>query len=423
MRPEQRSPPRGERQPVRLRSRRVRHTENGLRSVPVGTTLAEIEGFFLGSGMEVQAHLLGRRPGRMGRAFLRYLSPAGRSKDRLTCGKGLSAGQAVASACVEFFERYCAGQRADDSLRRAAFDEIAGEAVDPRRFGLAAGAGFEPGRPIDWIRGTSLTRSTEVLVPANLVFCPYRLPRNVSPIAWTDSNGLAAGNNLEEAVLHGLLEVVERDAVMISEYNRLPFAGIAPEGLPDRCRPTLQLLERAGFEWRFMAGATDLPFPFVAASLRHRDRTADRAVAFGCDVDPASALTRALTEAVQVLPPSVNHAGWLRSGSPERYDRAPADVVRFADLKGSTGPDLRKTIEACVEILRSVGSEVLVVDLSLPEIPFPSVRVLVTGLQPIVHREDLRLSRRFFEVPVKLGLRKRPRRPASVKLWPLCGYR
>ena len=67
-------------------------------------------------------------------------------------------------------------------------------------------------------------------MPANLVFCPYEPPGSGKGIAWMDSNGLAAGNDLEEAVLHGLLEVVERDAIMISEHNRLPPIGMSPPG-------------------------------------------------------------------------------------------------------------------------------------------------------------------------------------------------
>ncbi len=75
------------------------------------------------------------------------------------------------------------------------------------------------------------------------------------------------------------------------------------------------------------------------------------------------------------------------------------------------------------EILKEVGSEVIVVDLGVEDIPFPAVRVLATGLQPLFHEGDMRLSQRFFDVPVRLGLRAEPPIRADVKIWPLCGYR
>jgi ribosomal protein S12 methylthiotransferase accessory factor len=414
---------RGRKRRILLRSRRVRYTENGARAVPLERTLAEVERFFLAGGMEAQFCLLGRRADRAGRAFLKYLSPAGKANDRLSFGKGLNAGQALASACFEFFERHCAAMRPDDIVREAPYKEVAGTAVDPRRFVLAGRTSYDPALEIDWAWGYTLTRAKPVLVPANLVFCPYEARRREKHIAWMDSNGLASGNNLEEAVLHGLLEVVERDAVAISEYNRLPPIGLDPASLPAACRPTLELLEGAGFRASFFAGRTDLPIPFVAAFLQHRKRSSDCSVAFGCDLDPVVAAERALTEAIQLLPPAHNHRGWLRSGSPRRYAAKPSAWMRFDKLKSLATADLRDNIRVCVAILKSVGADVIVVDLGLPEIPFPAVRVLVPGLQPVLHRSDMRLSRRFFEVPVKLGLRTRPRDPAGVKIWPLCGYK
>lgn len=408
---------------VILRSRRVRYLENGFRSVPLKKTLAEVERFFLTSGMEAQFHMLSHQADRTRRAFLKFLSPSGPAGDRIFCGKGLTTGQAMASACLEFLERHCAGARPEDFVLEAPYERVAGDAIDPLLFTLAPDAAFDAAKEIDWVWGYSLTRGRHALVPANLVFCPYETPRNDRDIAWTDSNGLASGNDLEEAILHGLLEVVERDAVMIGEYNRLPPAGIIPAGLPAECRPTLELLETDGFLVDFLSVPTDLPFPFVAALLHRGDDPADRSVAFGCHLDPALAVSRALTEAIQVLPPSINHDGWLRSGSPERYAAAPPRAVPFDSLETLATSDIKTNIERCVAILKDAGSEVIVVDLSLPDIPFPTVRVLATGLQPLLHEGDMRLSRRFFDVPVKLGFRDRPIERADVRIWPLCGYR
>lgn len=414
---------RGLRRILEFRSRRLRHAENGWRSAPLPETLARLERFFLASEMEAHFYVINRRAGGPGRAYMKFLAPSGRSGDRISFGKGLSAGQALASASVELLERHCSAPKSDDVIRQAPYARVAGEAIDPRRFVLAAEAPFDPAAKIDWIWGFSLTRAVPVLVPANLVYYPYVPRRGSHVISWTDSNGLAAGNTLEEAVLHGLLEVIERDAVMISEYNRLPHADIVPREVPEACRPVLDLLEKAGYRSAFMSVPTDLSLPVVAAFLSRRGDPRDRSIAFGSHFGRVQALERALTEAIQVLPPSVNHAGWLRSGSPERYARRTSEKTAFGELADHPATDLKTSIERCVSILEDVGSEVIVVDLSLPDIPFPAVRVLATGLQPTLRKGNKRLSARFFEVPVKLGFRAKPRSPADVTIWPLCGYR
>ena len=423
MRAEKRPAGRGAKRRIALRRRRVRYSGNGLRSVPLAKTLADIEHFFLMSGVEAQFEMARREGDGTTRSVLEYLSPADPAKDERYFGKGESGGQALASACMEFIERLAARIRSEDALVEASYAEVEAEARDPRLFCLSSEGPFDPGRRIDWVWGYSLTRSQPVLVPANLVFFPYKTGRDEKSIAWTDSNGLASGNNIEEAILHAVLEVVERDAVVIAEYNRLPPAAIRSDARPSGFSLLLEDLEAKGFFCSFAAVPTDIPIPVVSAFLRKMNEPENCAVAFGCHLDPSLAISRALTEAVQLLPPSVNHEGWLRSGSPECYTARPSRAIPFDDLKSSASSDLKENIEKCVAILNGIGSEVIVVDLSLPDIPFPAVRVLATGLQPFFHQDDMRLSRRFFEVPVKLGLHAEPLAPADIKIWPLCGYR
>ena len=423
MRPEKRPAGRGAKRGIALRRRRVRYLGNGLRSVPLAKTLADIEHFFLESGVEAQFEMARQDGDGTTRSVLEYLSPAGPAKDERYFGKGASGGQALASACMEFIERLAAKMRPEDALVEASYAEVKAEARDPRLFCLSSEGPFDPGRRIDWIWGYSLTRSQPVLVPANLVFFPYKTGRDEKSIAWTDSNGLASGNNIEEAILHAVLEVVERDAVVIAEYNRLPAAEIRRDARPAGFSPLLEDLEAKGFSCSFAAVPTDIPILVVSAFLRKMNDPENCAVAFGCHLDPSLAISRALTEAVQLLPPSANHEGWLRSGAPERYAARPSRAIPFNDLISSASTDIRENIDRCVAILKELGSEVIVADLSLPDVPFPAVRVLATGLQPLFHKGDMRLSRRFYEVPVKLGLRAEPRAPADIKIWPLCGYR
>jgi hypothetical protein len=85
--------------------------------------------------------------------------------------------------------------------------------------------------------------------------------------------------------------------------------------------------------------------------------------------------------------------------------------------------DIRENNKKYVSIVKEIGSEVFVVDLSRPDIPFPAVRVLATRLPPRLNADFMRLADRFSEVPVKLGFRKQPVPISDIKLWAICGYR
>ncbi len=413
---------RGRKRTLNLKQRLVCHAENGLRSVPIEKTIQHIEHFFLKSPLEVQFTFIKKGSGGINRAILKYHSPEGKSKDQHYFGKGLTIGQNIASAGFEFFERYSARMRPDDRIREASYVELSGKAVDPRLFYLGKSP-FDPALKIDWVWGYSLTREIPVLVPANLVFLPYRTDKMEKQIVLSDSNGIASGNNLEEAILHALLEVIERDQVNISEYNRLPVKLIAAEGIPDICQPLLKNLKSKGFGVSLFAGSSDLPIPFIIAFLHHRKVISSCSVAYGSYPDPVIALERALTEAVQMLPPSGNHKGWLESGAPEFYRSGSPEVIPFDSIKNLATNDIRETIWKCVSILGDIGSEVIVVDLNHPDIPFPTVRVLATHMQPRLNEDSMRLSERFFDVPVRLGFRNTPLASHEVKTWPICGYR
>ena len=414
---------RGDKKRISLVSRPVLYAGNGLRSVPLAKTLAAIERFFLENVAEAQFEMSSRPTDGTTRAVLEYLGPRGELAGSRYTGKGADRAQTMASACMEFIERFAAGPRPEDFRLEADLSGAGSEACDPSRFCLSAGAADVRTRAIDWVWGYSLTRSRSVLVPANLVFLPYRTDVREKRIAWTDSNGLASGNCLEEAILHGILEVIERDAVMIAEYNRLPLKEVRTEGLPAEALAIRKALESKGFACSLRSVPTDLPIPVIAAFVRSRERPSCCSVAFGCHLSPALAVARALTEAVQLLPPSYNHRGWQRSGSPERYAAPAPQRISFGDLPDRSSRDLKTNIRACVAILKGVGVEVIVVDLSLPDVAFPVVRALATGLQPLLHEGDMRISPRFFDVPLKLGLRAGKRAPAKVRIWPLCGYR
>ena len=127
-------------------------------------------------------------------------------------GKGPTRMQARAGAMMEAIEHYCC-ERPPHRLRVGSYRTLRrlAKAVDPQSLFLDPRAGFAETLPLEWLRGTDFPSGDQVWVPACAVLKPR--PGNRVPRVFRGStNGLASGNTIEEAVCHGLAEVIERDA-------------------------------------------------------------------------------------------------------------------------------------------------------------------------------------------------------------------
>ncbi|NGO73042.1 TOMM precursor leader peptide-binding protein, partial [Streptomyces boncukensis] len=192
-------------------------------------------------------------------------------------GHGADFRTAAAHAVLEALERLGGTPTPRAAASRgpvASFRQVAGTAVYPPSLGLHPDASYDrPGFPYarwsasretEWIWARSLTRDRAVLVPAGHVHYaearPAR-PRFVQEL----SNGCALGASLAEAVLHGLLEVAERDAFLATWYARLPLRRIDLGSAADRRVPVLAAWarERAGVELRAYDATLEQGIPAV----------------------------------------------------------------------------------------------------------------------------------------------------------------
>jgi ribosomal protein S12 methylthiotransferase accessory factor len=416
---------RGTRAAIRLENRPIRHRENGLRVVPPAETLERVERMVLSLPFEVRFG----RTRVVGSPFERHLVqlvvPGRGGVEGTYFGKGLSAEQCTISASLELVERWCARRLDDEGCFVAGYRDVSPRACDPVRLILPSDTCYREDLPIEWVSGTSLTQRRPILVPANLVFLPYRAPDPGSQIADCDSNGLAAGNCIEEAILHGLLEVIERDVRVVMEYNRLNMPDLildAPIGEP--LRHYLASLEASGIQARIKDVTNDIPVPSIGVFLSGEYRGEPTcSYAVGTDLSPEVALSRAVTEAVQAYPRSGNYEEWIDSG-PIAHLREPSErAVPFSSLPDLARGGIAECIGRCVELLEELGCEVIVVDLTRPETGFATVRVCVTDLQPLVMVRGPRLSRRLFEVPGRLGFAPSGLTPETFAPRVLCGMR
>src|SRR5262249_52792617 len=79
---------------------------------------------------------------------------------------------------------------------------------------------FDPNQAIHWTEARQILTGSKQYVPSGCCYLGYPFSHEVE-YASADSNGCAAGNSPDEAILAGLLELIERDALAIWWYNRL----------------------------------------------------------------------------------------------------------------------------------------------------------------------------------------------------------
>nr|WP_219636797.1 TOMM precursor leader peptide-binding protein [Streptomyces sp. AJS327] len=338
---------------------------------------------------------------------------------------------------LEGMERY-AGMRARSRTTSVTgtLERFGADAVDPREVGLYSEefyranprvTPFAPDREIPWVWGYSLRDERPRLVPEVLTY--YHAPGLENRFVQESSNGCASGGSLEEAVYCGLMEVVERDAFLLTWYGRQPLPEIDPatSGRAST-RHMVDRLAMYGYRARFFDTRVSFPIPVVTAVAERFDGGTGRmCFGAGASLDPESALDSALceiaTDAVNLpgrterdearlramaadfdlvtalhdhplvygVPEMGVHAAFLLGEDGPCPDAAPPPRA-VAELRwpGPSGepasPDLREDLRRCVDVVTAAGFDVVVVDQTLPEqrtLGLHTVSVLVPGLLPI----------------------------------------
>lgn len=330
-------------------------------------------------------------------------------------GKGASPLAAQLSSIMEAIERTCAESLPGHRVRAASYNTLVHEAgtavLDPEALGLPFDTTYTPDRVIKWTLGYDLACECHMWVPVDAVISPAEegVCRGV------ETNGLAAGNTLTEAVLHAIYELVERDAIAIEQFSELhassdelaavPANMVDVTELPGDSGAWAQQLTSNGLRVTVQDLTSEFEVPVFGAFIVDSDfpGNEDHITTFaghGCDLDPRRAVFRALTEATQAhsivalgardtfegMRPLPNRVARLR----RRLDvTQPRTLVPLRAHVESSG-DLWQDVRVVVARLRASGlPRCLVVDLTRKQLGVPVVRVIVPGLE-----QPYRYSRR-----------------------------
>ncbi len=355
-------------------------------------------------------------------------------------GKGLSHAQCRTSALCEAIERFTFSNERPADAVRASYETLGDAAIDPRSTMLFSAKQYEkagsgtghdryPNKPFDtaeiigWTEARSLTNGKLRYVASDQMWMTPMNSRD-SDFCIADSNGCASGNSIEESILQGLLEIIERDALAIWWYNQLVMPCVDVSSFHPVLFANIQshYIDKYGRDIWVIDVSSDLNIPvFVAVSARRDIGRPEFVAGFGCHLDPAIAINRAITEMGQIIigwrpyldipqgpspitaPESVEY--WLRSvGEVDQPQMMGLQNTKrnSSDFPIITSGNIEKDIGICVDRLDSIGIEVIVADATRPDIGFPVTRVFAPGMR---HFRPRFAAGRLYDVPIKQGYR------------------
>lgn len=368
-------------------------------------------------------------------------------------GKGTSEVQAKASCLAEAVERYLCGFTGHEPRMRAPWQAVKELAPHPytylnysehqydtRTEWNAKKDGFnwvaeryDESLPIEWTPAWSLTHGAVRWLPTRACYFAY-VDMDTSPEAENlfcraDSNGCASGSTVEEAIVQGFFELVERDACALWWYNRIRRPAFDLDALDDPfVRRVRAHCSEKDLDLCVLDLTNDLGLP-VAVAAAHR-RSDGRSITFGLGshFDAKIAISRALAELNQLLALEVDLVGNAASaGKPAKptdignwlsHHSIESDPYCVPDGKVSHRQydrpligDLRQAVNCCVQTVSDRGFDMIALNLSRPEIDFAAARVVIPELRHFWAR--LREGR-LYQAPVNLGWLQHPLQEADL---------
>ncbi|WP_375471018.1 TOMM precursor leader peptide-binding protein [uncultured Nostoc sp.] len=352
-------------------------------------------------------------------------------------GKGKTDRQSQASGFCEAIERYSGIYQGDEPRIKSKLADLGG-AIHPAECLLFSDTQyqnrqelnqkaivdhdwipqlFDETQAIDWTLVWSMTEQTHKYLPTAFCYYNYRLPKG-DRFCSADSNGNAAGGTLEDAILQGFLELVERDSVAIWWYNRLSRPTVDLASFNDSYLLELQDWYRSQQRELWVLDlTTDLNIPAFAALSRNIGGSEERIIAgYGAHFDPKIAISRAVTEVNQIgfnvdrqdystAPDSALNYWFTQATLANQPYLAPCTQTlpkQYADYPQQWSDDIQQDVLTCVEVARRAGLEMLVLNQTRPDIGLPVVKVIVPGLRHFWSRFG---AGRLYNVPTKLGWR------------------
>lgn len=385
--------------------------------------------------------------------------------DEATAGRTHSYADSELTAIMEGLERYCGmsplGKR---TVIRDSYRNLADHALNPVTVGLYAREqyersdfpfpSFDPDQSMEWVWGYSFLHEKPILIPQMLAYYSSSSGRG---FVYETSNGCALGGSLEEAIFYGIMEVVERDAFLLSWYAQLPLPRLDPYSAGDRELELMisRIQAAAGFDVFLFNATMENGIPSIWALGKNRKSKGINLIcAAGAHLDPVRAAKNAVHELSGMLLTldnkfDANRESYVRMFNDPSLVREMEDhsmlyslpqaqerlqflldenrpLRTFADEFNPTPQhaDLTDDLKDILHVFRLLDLDVIVVDQTAPELKrngLHCVKVLIPGMLPMTfghHLTRVTGLERVLNVPAKLGYSKQPLREDQLNPHP-----
>ena len=308
---------------------------------------------------------------------------------RKQMGKGATPAQSEASAVMELSERFSFFSFCNNpdhflfsSRSRIAeaamdFDDIARSVHDDSSELTVTKEIFDE-LPMRWAWAHDLSRDRQTLVPFDWFYMI------------NEFNGPSAGNCVEEALVQGICEIVERHVSSLISLEKRTVPGVDPDSASDPAVVDMVGKYRsAGIRFHLSDFTLDMGIPSVGmlawdpATFPQRSEIVWTA---GTTPDPEKAMSRALTEVAQLAGDFNTGSNYVASGLPKfrtieeaGYVHQAPKTIRISDLPDLSDDNIRVEVERLVETLTRRNMPVVVIDTSHPQLQVPAFYTIVPG--------------------------------------------
>ena len=323
-----------------------------------------------------------------------YFSVCGRDAHEIIgtkkqMGKGGTPQQAEASAVMELAERFSFFSFCKDETnflidtykkvkdKALAFEKIA-QSVHDKSPDLDLAERIFSEVPLKWTWAYNLTRKESVLIPFSWFF------------AINEFNGPSAGNCVEEAIIQGICEVVERHVSSLVSRNKLSVPGIDLSSTGDSvANDLIGKYKKVGVRLFANDFTLDTGIPTVGVLAYDPSTFPEQSEIVwtaGTTPSPDKALIRALTEVAQLAGDFDTLSRYVASGLPKfknldeaKYITEPKEIMNIGDLPDLSDENIRIEIENCLEALSRVDLEVFEINVTHPRLEIPAFYTIIPG--------------------------------------------
>lgn len=385
-------------------------------------------------------------------------SPIANYGDAVSCDPE----RAMMKAMGETLERYSPAFHNQSNWMFSDWENLKKPAIDPndmalfskKQYGIT-GFPFQPftrSSPTHWVKAFSLTTGKGKWAPASFIHLPYYFngedePKTHNPI----STGLACGSCYAMAIQKGIMEILERDAFMITWKNQIPATRIDHSNASlSLTQKMLDAIRQIPVECRAYLLWHDVGIPVILVLLEsHSENIPLTVMGIAADLDPQRALALALEEAclgyigmnryaptqsdlqfdkdyknvntldlhglAHALDPNLKKSwGFLDSDK---------KVIPLNKLKNQSTSSMTRNLGIMLRKLKKNGMEVLAYDLTTPDLDeagFKIVRSMIPGMLSLDTNHTCRYlgGKRLYDIPVESGKLKKKNTETSLNPFP-----